>query len=94
MFEIRSLPDGSTHLVGRLDASEVDQARRALEALSGPLTLDCSRLDYISSAGIGLLVETYKRLHAAGHAFRLVNLLPRVRNVFAYAGLDRILTLE
>ena len=48
----------------------------------------------LALTGIGLLVETYKRLHLAGQTLRLVNLLPRVRNVFAYAGLDRVLTLE
>jgi anti-sigma B factor antagonist len=94
MFTVRAIPDGTVHLVGRLDAAEVPSARLALDGLQGPLTLDCSELDYVSSAGIGLLVETYKRLHQAGQSLRLVNLLPRVRNVFAYAGLDRVLTLE
>jgi anti-sigma B factor antagonist len=94
MFEVRVVSEGLARLTGRLDAAETDKARRALDALAGPLVLDCSELDYVSSAGIGLLVETYKRLHTAGQTLRLVHLLPRVRNVFAYAGLDRILTLE
>ncbi len=94
MFSVRTLPDGSVQLAGRLDAAEVPSARAALDRLTGPLTLDCSELDYVSSAGIGLLVETYKRLHQDGHAMRLVRLLPRVRNVISFAGLDRVLTLE
>jgi anti-anti-sigma factor len=94
MFDVQVVSPGMANLSGRLDAAEVDKARRALDALPGPLVLDCSRLDYVSSAGIGLLVETYKRLHQAGQTLRLVHLLPRVRNVFAYAGLDRVLTLE
>ena len=94
MFEVHVDSPGTARLTGRLDAAEVDKARVALDALPGPLVLDCSGLDYVSSAGIGLLVETYKRLHQAGHTLRLVQLLPRVRNVFAYAGLDRVLTLE
>ena len=94
MFEVRLVSVGLARLTGRLDAAEAEKARKSLDALSGPLVLDCSELDYVSSAGIGLLVETYKRLHLAGQTLRLVNLLPRVRNVFAYAGLDRVLTLE
>ncbi len=94
MFTTHSRPDGTVALVGRLDAAEVPSARAALGALSGTLTLDCSQLDYVSSAGIGLIVETYRRLHQGGHTLKLVNLLPRVRNVFAFAGLDRVLTLE
>lgn len=94
MFEIQVEEGGLVRLAGRLDASESDHAQRVLKDLNSSLTLDCSRLDYISSAGIGVFIETYKRLHASGLTFKLVNLLPRVRNIFAYAGLDRILTIE
>jgi anti-sigma B factor antagonist len=94
MFEVRSDGQGGAALVGRLDASEVDAARRSFDALQGNVVLDCSRLDYVSSAGIGLLMETHKRLMGTGHKLALARLLPRVRNVFVYAGLDRVLTLE
>jgi len=94
MFEIRFTEGGNAELVGRLDASEVEKARKSLDGLSGSVVLDCSRLDYVSSAGIGLLMETHKRLHKDGQRLALANLLPRVRNVFVYAGLDRVLTLE
>jgi len=94
MFEIQVGEGGRVSMKGRLDASESDKAQRVLRTLEGPLTVDLSGLDYISSAGIGVLIETYKRLAAAGHTLRLVNMLPRVRNIFAYAGLDRILTIE
>ncbi len=94
MFEIRVGEGGNVSLAGRLDAAEAERAQAALRGLQQSITLDCAQLDYISSAGIGVLIETYKRLHAAGQTLRLVNLLPRVRNIFAYAGLDRILTIE
>lgn len=94
MFEIHVGDDGVVRMKGRLDASQSDQAQRVLRALDRSLSLDCSELDYISSAGIGVVIETYRRLHAAGHTLKLVNLLPRVRNIFAYAGLDRLLTIE
>jgi anti-anti-sigma factor len=94
MFEILVGENGHVQMAGRLDAAESEKAHQTLSELSQPLVIDCSRLDYISSAGIGVLIETYKRLHASGHTLRLVQLLPRVRNVFAYAGLDQIFTLE
>ncbi len=94
MFEIRVEGDGVVRLKGRLDASQSDQAQRVLRTVDRPLSLDCSELDYISSAGIGVIIETYRRLHAAGHTLKLVHLLPRVRNIFTYAGLDRLLTIE
>ena len=58
------------------------------------MTADLSQLDYISSAGLGLFVRTHKRLSAAGHALKLINPTPHVRNVFHYAGLDKIFGLD
>ena len=94
MFEIRRAQDRIVHLAGRLDAAEADRTGTAFEEISDSVTLDCSELDYISSAGIGLLIELHKRLSAAGQRVTLVNLLPRVRNTFRYAGLDRLLNIE
>ena len=94
MFAMRVERDGVVSLSGRLDASEADRAIDSLEAITGPVTLDCSNLEYISSAGLSVMLVTHKRLVAAGHALRLTNLQPRVRNVFTYAGLHRILQIE
>ena len=94
MFEVRRIEDGRVELVGRLDAAQAAQAEEGLKPLRDSVTLDCSRLEYISSAGIGVLIELYKRLLAAGQTVTFVNMLPRVRNIFVYAGLDRILKIE
>ena len=94
MFEIHVGDDGIVKLSGRLDAAESEKASRVLRALDRPVTVDFSDLDYISSSGIAALIETYQRLRGAGHAFKLVRLKPRVRNVFAYAGLYRLLDIE
>jgi anti-sigma B factor antagonist len=94
MFEIHAEDDGVVKLSGRLDAAETEKALAVLRGLNRPITADLADLEYISSAGIAALIETYKRLHGAGHALTLVNLKPRVRNVFAYAGLDRLLDIR
>jgi len=94
MFEIRVLEPGTVRLAGRLDASEAERVAQELQTIQGSIRLDCSELDYISSAGIGVLIELFKRLQTSGHTMTLVNLLPRVRNIFRYAGLDRLLTIE
>ena len=93
-FELKQIEPGRVALLGRLDAAGADKGHLDLRALQGPLALDCAGLDYISSAGIGVLIETFKRLKQSGHTMTLVNLLPRVRSIFAYAGLDRVLTIE
>lgn len=94
MFEIRVLEPGTVRLAGRLDAAEAERVGSELLAIRSSVRLDCSELDYISSAGIGVLIELFKRLQASGQTMTLVNLLPRVRNIFRYAGLDRLLTIE
>ena len=94
MFEMAIGDDGRVKLKGRLDAAEADRALEELGAVDGPVTMDFAELDYISSAGIGVIIETFKRLKAGGHDFRLVSMTPRVRNVFTYAGLDRLLKIE
>ena len=94
MFAMDAREDGSIQIRGRLDASQVEGARPRFDALNGNVTADLSQLDYISSAGLGLFVRTHKRLVASGHALKLVNPTPHVRNVFHYAGLDKIFGLE
>ena len=94
MFEIRVESVGQVALTGRFDAAESERALQVFRGLSGPLVVDCAGLDYVSSAGIAVFMDTYKRLSTGGHSLRLVNLTPRVRNVFTYAGLDKLLGLQ
>lgn len=94
MLEVRIMEGGVVHLLGRFDASQAAGARQALAAVEGSVTFDLSGLEYISSAGLGVLIEVYKRLHGKGHTFRLVNLKPNVRAVFGFAGLEKVLSIE
>lgn len=94
MFEIKFGDQGHVLLKGRLDAAEAERALEVLRSLAGPTTADCSELEYISSAGIGVIVETHKRLKDSGHGLTLTRLTPRVRNVFTYAGLHKFLHIE
>ncbi|HEY2954126.1 MAG TPA: STAS domain-containing protein [Candidatus Eisenbacteria bacterium] len=94
MFQIQVGAQGAVKFLGRLDASAAEQAHATLRALAGPMTADFSELEYISSAGLGLMIETHKRLASQGHGLRIINTTPRVRNIFAYAGLDKLLRVE
>jgi anti-sigma B factor antagonist len=94
MFSIEIREDGVVCLSGRLDASQVATADETLEKLDHSIVVDLSDLKYISSAGIGVLMKTYKRLHDSGNTIKLVNLSQHVRNVFHYAGLEQIFGIE
>lgn len=94
MFDIRTDEAGVVHLVGRCDAAASEAASAVLWHLEAPTILDLSALEYVSSAGIGVIVEAHKRLTARGHALRLTGMTKAVRNVFTLTGLHRILTIE
>jgi anti-anti-sigma factor len=94
MFEILVQEGGIVKLSGRLDAAQADRAKATLDGVKGSATLDLTDLDYVSSAGLGVLVQTFKRLRDTGHGFKLTNLKPRIRSVFVYAGLDKVLQLD
>ena len=79
---------------GRLDAAQSPTAQAFLDKVQGPATLDCSRLEYISSAGLGVLLKTQKRLLASGGKLKLTGLSRHLRDVFQYSGFDRIFEIE
>ncbi len=94
MLELSVEAGGVVRLRGRLDAAESDRALETLQRVAGPLTLECSGLEYVSSAGISVIMLTWKRLQGEGSSMKLEGLTPRVRNVFGYAGLEKVLGIE
>lgn len=90
MLEISVGSDGEIILVGRFDASEAEKARQIFLNLSDGAVVDFSRLDYISSAGLGVLLAAQKRLSDHGKGLRLVNVNGHIRDVFHFSGFDQI----
>jgi len=90
MLEIARNDDGVISLQGRFDASQVEAARTVFNTIAESCTLDFGELTYISSAGLGLLFATQKRLVDTGSALRLINLNPHIREIFQIAGFDNI----
>ena len=82
--------EGVVVIAGRLDAAQSAAAQAFLDKLQGPVTLDCTKLEYISSAGLGVLLKTQKRLMAANGKLRLAGVNPHLRDIFTYSGFDRI----
>jgi anti-anti-sigma factor len=94
MFEIKHDTDGIVTLHGRFDASQIDTARAALEGITTSCTMDFGELTYVSSAGLGLLFATQKRLIDRGEAITLTNLNPHIREIFSIAGFDNIFEIK
>jgi anti-sigma B factor antagonist len=94
VLEVRSISEGRAALCGRLDAAQVDLAEDSLRGFTTDLELDLTELEYISSAGISVLLRLFKRLHADGRRLRLSNVPPAIKNIFHYAGLEQILDVN
>ena len=83
-------------LVGRLDTSTAPQLDAELKAsLSGvtELTLDFEKLDYISSAGLRVLLSTQKIMNKQG-SMVVKHVCKDIMEVFEITGFADILTIE
>jgi anti-sigma B factor antagonist len=94
MFAIEQGPDGTVAMTGRLDAVQAPAAQAFLDRVEGTVTLDCAPLEYISSAGLGVLLKTQKRLLASQGKLRLTGLKPHLRDIFVYSGFDQLFEIE
>lgn len=94
MLGIEFGQDGTVVVSGRLDAAQAAAAQSFLDGVQGTVTLDCSRLEYISSAGLGVLLKTQKRLLASNGKLRLAGLKPHLLDVFTYSGFDQLFEID
>jgi anti-sigma B factor antagonist len=94
MLDIKVGEKGEIVLSGRLDASQAVKAETFLAALTESRLVDLADLQYVSSAGLGVLLATQKRLMGTGHALKLVNVRGHVREVLHYAGFEHIFEIE
>lgn len=95
MFEIGFGDAGAVVLAGRFDAAQCDKARKFLDAAAGtPSVFDFAALEYISSAGLGILLSTHKRLLASGGRLRLINVSKHIYDVFRFSGFDQVFDVQ
>ena len=90
MLELERRDDGSIVLAGRLDAAQANRAQDFLDEVDGHCVIDLAALEYISSAGLGVLLRTHKRLVSDGSGLKLVNVSAHIADIFAYSGFDRL----
>ncbi|MBC6990777.1 STAS domain-containing protein [Hymenobacter sp. BT491] len=84
-------------LDGELDASSsvlLDTELSKSEILSNKKVLiDCQRLNYISSAGLGVFISHLQRFQDASVKLIFFNMQEKVHNVFEILGLDSLMTI-
>ena len=94
MFDIEKREDGTIALIGRCHAGFTEDVRDTLQGITGSCVIDFGALDYIASAGLGVLLAAQKRLKAGGGGLVLENLNPHIREVFRIAGFDKIFEIR
>ncbi|UOQ53237.1 STAS domain-containing protein [Hymenobacter cellulosivorans] len=84
-------------LDGELDASSsvlLDTELTKPEVLDyKKVLIDCQRLNYISSAGLGVFISHLQRFQDANVKLVFFNMQEKVHNVFEILGLDALMTI-
>ncbi|OAI57229.1 hypothetical protein AYO49_02515 [Verrucomicrobiaceae bacterium SCGC AG-212-N21] len=80
--------------VDTLNAAELEGSLLSLaETGAKQLLVDCTKLEYINSAGLRVFLLVAKRMESQDGACAFCGLSPNVKLVFETIGFDRILTV-
>ena len=83
-------------IVGRLDTSTAPALEAAIDGCGTDikeLILDCSALEYVSSAGLRVILKAQKQMNAQG-GMKLIGVNETIMEVFDITGFADILTIE
>ena len=74
-------------------APELEKVLTGLDASVTSLVFDFAKLEYISSAGLRLVIAAYKKM-AGKEGFKIVNVSDEVYDVFSLTGFDQKIQIE
>ena len=85
------------HFEGNLDTNTAPEAQDSLDRLGAEgvkkIIVNFQDLDYISSAGLSVLLATAKKMSASGGNLRICGLNETVNEVFEISGFSMILSV-
>ena len=83
-------------IVGRLDTTTAPVLEAAVDGCKADvqeLILDCSALEYVSSAGLRVILKAQKQMNVQG-SMKLIGVNETIMEVFDITGFADILTIE
>lgn len=89
--------DLTVKVEGRIDTITAPEFQKEIESEFGKfdsLTLDFEKLNYVSSAGLRILIMIEKKLNPEGISFTLVNLNETIEEIITISGFDKILNIK
>ena len=98
-MEIKTKKDNNSltiTLEGRLDTNTAPELEKNLEELNSinNLTLDFEKLNYISSAGLRLILIFQKTMKNNNGTMIIKNVKEKIKEIFDITGFTGILTIE
>lgn len=84
------------NIIGRLDTTTAPELEATIDACTAgvqELVLDCVALEYVSSAGLRVILKAQKLMSAQG-SMKLVHVNETIMEVFDITGFADILTIE
>ena len=97
MIEKLSTDTGITlKIIGRLDTTTAPELEATVDGcIAGlkELVMDCSELEYVSSAGLRVILKAQKLMNAQG-TMKVIHVNETIMEVFDITGFADILTIE
>ena len=96
---LQSIRDGErliVRLAGELDHYCAQSVRRELDSLIADrsirwLVLDFSRLQFMDSSGIGVILGRYRQLRDRGGQVGVIHMNSHIARIFHMSGMDRVI---
>ncbi len=99
-MQIKEIEEDEFYIIqiyGDVDAASsiiLDEAfDKALKAKRKKILTDCTHLEYIASAGLGVFISYIEPFKENDISFTLFGLNPKVKDVFQILGLDNLLPI-
>lgn len=100
-MQINIQPNGQetvVQIIGLLDTTttndQADELQRVLDIADKVLVMDCSELEYISSAGLRFFMRLKRETEAKGGKVRITNMNEDVAEIFRMSGFHNIFEIS
>ena len=85
-------------IMGELDSiattEQADELQKVVDKADKALTVDCSELEYVSSAGLRFFMRLKRETEAKGGSIRITHLNEDVADIFRISGFENIFEIE
>lgn len=90
--------DGIIYIDGELDIFNAQDVRVKIledyEKEKRDLVLDFSKVTFMDSTGLGVLISIQKTLNDDGHKLKIVNVDPKIKKIFVITELDEVFDIK